>query len=252
MRVRDLFKPGMTVPEHEVRDLHYIGEALPVPSQVVSAVGVGPTPSTGTSPVVAREDHIHDLDVDSLITLINDNADDITEFYTTTEVDNIVNNIIVGEIGDIYYTEAEIDAFLTIINDAIDAIDARVTVLESVRDRFELYFSYGTVVNPDEDVILGRYVAFRDFNILELMITIVSDSVEDCSVRVFHSTGGSYTEIIHEVLDAGDATFVVQPAGFPFAINDGDALYVLLDAVPDGDGEVLTVGIRGNYVHPLD
>lgn len=245
MNPKDLFKPGLTVPEHEGKDLHYIGEALPVPSRITTTIEVGAVAHPGNSPVPAREDHVHDLDADGIAQVINDNDIVLENYYTTTEIDNIIDNLVIGEIGDIYYTEDEIDAFLTLIDD-------RLTLLESERDKFELYFSYGTTVNPDTDTILGRYVAFRDFNILEIMLTLVSDSLEDCSVRVFHDDGGGFTEIIHEVLDAGDATFVVQPAGNPFLIEDTDELYVLLDGVPDGTGEVLTVGLRGLYVSPLD
>ena len=46
----------LTKKDHDEPELHFIGDALPVPSVIN---GVGPTSSIGTSPIPAREDHVH-------------------------------------------------------------------------------------------------------------------------------------------------------------------------------------------------
>ena len=101
MNIRELFKLGLTVPEHETRDLHYIGEALPVPSQITTSISVAADAHTGSSPIPAREDHRHAVDVAELIQFINDNEEliDLTNYYTKSEIDTIIENLVIGDIG---------------------------------------------------------------------------------------------------------------------------------------------------------
>lgn len=46
----------LTKKDHDEPELHFIGDALPVPSKVST---IGSVPSLGTSPIPAREDHVH-------------------------------------------------------------------------------------------------------------------------------------------------------------------------------------------------
>lgn len=50
-----IFKPSTLNKKNHTEDLHYIGEGLPIPSQIKN-VGVA---SVGISPIAAREDHVH-------------------------------------------------------------------------------------------------------------------------------------------------------------------------------------------------
>lgn len=79
MDPKKLFDVTLTVPKHEVDDIHYIGEALPAPSNPASLVTAANIPSTGGSAVPAREDHVHDLDLDELETVINNSVTNIIE-----------------------------------------------------------------------------------------------------------------------------------------------------------------------------
>lgn len=258
MNVRELFKLGMTVPEHETRDLHYIGEALPVPSQIVSTLEVGISPYTGDSPIVAREDHVHDIDTASLITLINDNAGDVENFYTTTEIDNIINNLIIGDIGDIYYTEAEIDTFLDAITVILTDFEDRITALEDAIAgidftqflSFELGASYGLpTVNPPSTSTLIRYDAFRAFKITEVSVTLVLDSSTDYVVKLwqqFSGTGG-YSVVNTTTITAGDL-IENDVLTTPLDVGVNDQLLITLDTESSGDGEILCAYIRGFYV----
>lgn len=263
MDPRSLFRPGLTVPEHEIRDLHYIGEALPVPSLITTSISIEADANTGGSPVPAREDHVHAVDVDSLIQFINDNPTeiDLTNYYTKAEVDQLLDELIVGGEVDLnnYYTKAQTDALDSILADAIDALDirvtdveARVTTLESHVDYIELYWSYGTVVAPEEDVSLGLYVGFRPFNILQVMLTMVASSTQDTNIKVFKQPagGGASTEIINETLSSGNVFELTNVS--TIRVDLAEILHVVLSAVPSGTGEILVVGIRGVYIFPED
>jgi len=134
MDPRSLFKPGLTVPEHELKDLHYIGEALPVPSLITSSISVEADADVGGSPVPAREDHIHAVDVESLIQFINENEElvDLTNYYTKQEADAIHDAMSTGGVDlSNYYTKGEVDTFLNILATSVDDLDSRVTLLEA-------------------------------------------------------------------------------------------------------------------------
>jgi hypothetical protein len=258
MRVRDLFKPGLTVPEHEVRDLHYIGEALPVPSQITTSISVEADASAGSSPITAREDHVHAVDIESLIQFINDNPTeiDLTNYYTKQEVDDLIDAIIVGDIGDIYYTKDEVDDFIDAIilvlddlQDQIDVINAAILALPSYVISFEVFWSYGTVVAPAGTTTLGRYEVFREVDLVEFAVTLVLPSATDYVVKLWQADSPSF---IFSVIDtctitAGD-TVQVNVLGSPINVPNGSRLLCTVDTEPAGDGEILTASARGQYV----
>lgn len=257
MNVRELFKSGLTVPEHETRDLHYIGEALPVPSQITTSISVEADANTGNSPVPAREDHQHAVDVESLITFINENEElvDLTNYYTKSEVDALIDEIIVGDIGDIYYTKGEIDAFLDIIVSAFDdyytkaEIDALLLGLyEADFFTYEKDFSYGTVVAPTALSTLARIDVFRSFRMTEVQVNLVVASSEDYVVKIWKQTGGSggFSVVATVTLTAGDL-YENYVFGTPEDFAFGDQYLVTLDAESSGDGEILCVQTRGFY-----
>lgn len=258
MNVRELFKLGLTIPEHETRDLHYIGEALPVPSLITTSISIEANANTGSSPVTAREDHQHAVDVDSLIQFINENEElvDLTNYYTKTEVDDLIAEIIVGEIGDIYYTKTEIDDFLTAIaivtsdlQDQIDDLQAQILAIPSNVRTFEKEWSYGTTVTPSGTVTLGRYDNFREFDLVEISVSLVLASSTDYVIKVWRgsSPGYVYSVINTTTISAGDTT-ENDVLGTPINFVASDRILVTIDSEPDGDGEILTVSLRGNYV----
>jgi len=272
VKVRDLFKPGLTVPEHEVRDLHYIGEALPVPSLITSSISVEADASTGDSPVPAREDHVHAVDVESLIQFINENEElvDLTNYYTKSEIDAIIENLVIGEIGDIYYTKDEIDGFLLILSDAIDAVAADLVLLATDLDdnyytkteidaiiaalydteffAFEKEWSYGTVVAPTATTTLGRYDAFRAFNITEVSVTLVTASTTDYIIKLWVQTGGSGGYFVENTTTITASDLIENDVlSVPLAIAANDQILITIDAESDGDGEILVVSVRGFY-----
>lgn len=79
MKVRELFNNALTYPKHEKGDLHYIGEALPAPSSPATVVNATSTSSPGGSSVPAREDHVHQLELEI----------DLSNYYTKAEADAI-------------------------------------------------------------------------------------------------------------------------------------------------------------------
>ena len=76
---RELFKRPLTLPKHETDDIHYIGEALPAPSNPATLITVDNVALAGGSAVPAREDHVHDLDLVELDTIVNNSVTNIYE-----------------------------------------------------------------------------------------------------------------------------------------------------------------------------
>lgn len=231
MRPKDLFKPGLTVPEHEIRDLHYIGEALPVPSQIVSTLGGGIFPYTGDSPIPAREDHIHDIDETTLISVINENHEDIV-------LENYVTNTFLDEN---YYTITETN---TQINNEIINI---ITDIDSLFIPFELFWSYGPIVNPASDVFLNRYSSFRSMNVTQIHVTAsVADSLgEDIVCRWWVDVGAGFVNEETVTLTSGD-THEYFTLTVPFEVGPLDQMYFEIDAVTS-DAELLTISVKGFY-----
>jgi len=258
MNIRELFKSGMTVPEHETRDLHYIGEAMPVPSQITTSISIAADANTGSSPIPAREDHQHAVDVAELIQFINDNEElvDLTNYYTKAEVDALIDAIIVGEIGDIYYTKAEIDDFFDLVaivtgdlQDQIDDLQAQILAIPSNVRTFEKEWSYGTVVTPSGTVTLGRYDNFREFDLVEVSVSLVLASATDYVIKVWKGSSPTYaySVIATTTIASGDTTHN-NVLGTPINFIASDRILVTIDSEPAGDGEILTVSLRGNYV----
>lgn len=115
----DLFQDPLTFVRHERDDIHYIGEALPAPSQAVSVLTTGTPASVGGSAVPAREDHVHALDLQDLIDAINeDEGIDLSNYYTKDEIDTIVSVYALNAdlvalatlLDEDYYTAVEVDA----------------------------------------------------------------------------------------------------------------------------------------------
>lgn len=107
MDPRELFQDPLTFTRHEVEDIHYIGEALPAPSTPATLITSGNIPSTGGSAVPAREDHVHDLDLEELDTVINTSVTNIIEGDTNVfmgGVDVWFDTGVYGPTG-IFYTE---------------------------------------------------------------------------------------------------------------------------------------------------
>lgn len=101
MRVRELFDDALTRIRHERDDIHYIGEALPAPSQVATTLSTGTPASVGGSSVPAREDHVHALDVADLEAAIDaliGTGD--TTIVNQTYVQNFTYNTYLGDAED--------------------------------------------------------------------------------------------------------------------------------------------------------
>jgi hypothetical protein len=267
VNVREIFKSGLTVPEHEVRDLHYIGEALPVPSQITTSISIEADASTGSSPIPAREDHVHAVDVASLIQFINENPTevDLTNYYTKAEIDTIIDNLVIGEIGDIYYTEAEIDAMLAVIvaefanyytKAEIDAgwytaaeIDALLLGLyDADFFTYEKDFSYGTTVAPTSTTTLGRIDVFRAFRLTEVEVTLVLASTTDYVIKIWQQVGGiGGFSVVHTATILAGNLYENDVLGVPLDFAANDQYLVTIDTESSGDGEVLVVQLRGFY-----
>jgi hypothetical protein len=125
VRVEDLDKP-LTDREHLDPDKHYIGEALPKPSSA-EPVDLTDVSVPGDSPIPARMDHVHGID--------------LSNYYTQAEVDALIQDVVVGEIdlsGYVtlvyleanYYDAATIDALLAIITAVTDDHETRIDALE--------------------------------------------------------------------------------------------------------------------------
>lgn len=257
MNVRELFKAGLTVPEHETRDLHYIGEALPVPSQITTSISVEADANTGSSPIPAREDHQHAVDVESLITFINENEElvDLTNYYTKAEVDALIDAVIVGDIGDIYYTKDEVDGFIDAIVANFDnyytktEIDALLLGLyDADFFTYEKDFSYGTVVAPTSLATLGRIDVFRSFRLTEIEVTLAVASSTDYVIKIWQQYNGmGGFSVVHTITIPAGEIYENDVMGSPIDFNFADQYLVTLDTESSGDGEILIVQMRGFY-----
>jgi hypothetical protein len=265
MNPRDLFGPGLTIPTHENNDLHYIGEALPAPSLVTTAVSAATPAYVGGSAVPAREDHIHNLEF----------SVDLTNYYTKAEIDTMLDEIAAGTFDlTNYYTKAEVDSFTTILGDAIDALGVRMNMAESDIDNlefvaldhedrigvleaaggpdlviipFEKDWSYGHIVNPSSQVFLNRYVAFKGFKISYIEITYVTASDTPTVVNMWSDAGGIF-EIIATVTLAADDLSHQYVFTTPYELAPFDQIYPAIQANSSGNGKDITISIRGFYI----
>jgi len=265
MNPRDLFGEGLTIPRHENNDLHYIGEALPAPSLVTTAVSAATPAFIGGSAVPAREDHTHNLEFEV----------DLTNYYTKAEIDTMLDEILSGGMDmSNYYTKAEIDALDNSLATSIDNLttivygnssdisnletvvinqDNRIVDLEtgvtgggSTVVPIEKDWSYGHLVNPSPQVFLNRYVAFRAFNIVYIEVTYVTASDLNTIIDMWANDGGTFHVIATVTINAGS---LVQQYVFssPYAIPQGTTVYPGIRAVASGSGKDITISIRGQY-----
>lgn len=112
MRVRDLFNNSLTRISHERDDIHYIGEALPAPSLITSTLSTGTPASVGGSSIPAREDHVHELDLEDLENAIDGlissedsqlvNQTYLTEVFNSNVYLGDYNNVSDGPTGAFY------------------------------------------------------------------------------------------------------------------------------------------------------
>jgi hypothetical protein len=263
MDPRSLFGEGLTIPRHENNDLHYIGEALPNPSLITSAVDETTPAYIGGSPIPAREDHVHSFGGISL-----DN------YYTKTEIDTMLDEIVAGGFDlSNYYTKSEIDNFNNILASNIDSIstqvdnntsdianlelivvnqDSRITTLEisggsSTVVPIEKDWSYGHIVNPETLASLNRYVAFRDFEIVYIEVTYVLAADAATIIDLWHNHNGTGFAVVATVTLAGGSLAHQYVFTSPHAVSQGDVLYPTIHANIDGNGQDITISIRGQY-----
>lgn len=239
-----LFSSALTFPKHENDDIHFIGEALPTPSQVTD-VTINGVSDVGASSIPAREDHEHTVDLSNYYTKaeadiihddINTGGADLSNYYTKAQVDALIAGL-----GGTYYTETEIN---TILGDYYTSaeVDALIPVVP-----IEIAWSFGQVVNPASATSLNRYIASRAFTLDEFNLTLVLDSNVNIEVKLYHDDGVSGPVVIKTTtLTAGNFT-VIGTIASPVAIAVDDILYPIISAAATGDGEVLSMFARGTY-----
>jgi hypothetical protein len=264
MDPRSLFSEGLTIPNHENNDLHYIGEALPNPSLITTSVSANTPAFIGGSPIPAREDHTHNLEFDV----------DLTNYYTKSEIDTMLDAIVAGDMDmSNYYTKAEIDTFNNILATQIDNLtaqtnintsdisnlqlvvvnqDSRITTLEisggsSTVVPIEKDWSYGHIVNPETLASLNRYVAFRDFEIVYIEVTYVLAADAATIIDLWHNHNGTGFAVVATVTLAGGSLAYQYVFTSPHAVSQGDVLYPTIHANIDGNGQDITISIRGQY-----
>lgn len=93
----DKFDKPLTDKDHQDTDKHLIGETLPSPSQIRSIL-INDTGSAGLSPIPAREDHLHDIDLTGYLTEADfpggntgiPTPTNLSNYYTKDEVNELL------------------------------------------------------------------------------------------------------------------------------------------------------------------
>lgn len=184
MRLRELFQDPLTLKLHEVSDIHYIGEALPAPSLAVSVLSTGTPAFVGGSPVPAREDHVHALDLSDLIQALSELEDppvievDLENYYDKTEVDNLldaINNSISNVEDSLDILSSTVDSLLlTLANDYYTAaqVDALLDGAGGGGPGDHVWAYSDSVVDPDSTVFSDRWYPPGNITITSLAVAV--------------------------------------------------------------------------------
>ena len=214
MDPKSLFQDPLTYPSHETRDIHYIGESIPTPSQVTE-VAPSNVASVGGSAVVAREDHVHNID--------------LSDYYTETEIDALLDDVIAGELdlsgyytkveADArYYTQSAVDALFAALDyyttSEVDALIAAITVPPA-----PLIWTYSGIVAPTVDTELGEDIAQEDYDVERIVLSVTdADPTNDIDVDIL--VAGA----LEDTVTLGSNTVAIEDDTVSFSVTDGQAV----------------------------
>lgn len=233
MRPSDLFGKPLTYPRHEKGDIHYIGEALPAPSQAVSVLSSGTPAYVGGSSVPAREDHVHALDLEDLIAALvalGDIEVDLSNYYTIAEVDALL---------------ATINADIITLFDVATDHETRISALEAGGGGGgvgigDFAWSYvDQICAPTTTIYSDIWIPPTSIEIIEVVATARITGTEDYTVGLYINAS------------LADSFSWTQPNTFgtsgalSFAVDDTDLVQIAIS--PDGgtgDAEDVMIIVR--------
>jgi hypothetical protein len=220
VKVSELFKNALSFPQHETLDLHYIGEALPAPSNPAAVLSLGTPAHPGGSPVPAREDHVHALDLDEIVEALIDAGEitvDLSNYYTMAETDTLLAAIVA--MFDDYYTITEIDLLLGAISGGGPS---------------SYVWSYPGIVAPVTDEVLGYYIAQQAMTITKIVLTLTENASTNYVVAIY--IDGVFADSATLVAPA-----IVHEEVVSIAVADGETISCVIDDQVTGDGAGLIV-----------